>query len=186
MRQRTREQDGAVAKLAERGAFATHHAEYDVTRRGFLADRRGANCAPDPGQHCLYLLVGRRGFEAGGTVEIADSRQPPSESARSPTTGSLIRQEAAHPRWRGRQRDSYAASVVLALLARAKSAASSSVAASSAGGVGWSTMTSAFFIAATFQNERYRRLSWYMPGIYIHAIHCQTLAARMPWDQTSG
>src|SRR3954469_14304658 len=52
----------------------------------------------------------------------------------------------------------YAANVVLALLARAKSAASSSVALSSTSGPAWSTMTSAFSTAATSQKERYRHL----------------------------
>jgi hypothetical protein len=59
---------------------------------------------PPQRQSCAGSRTNRR-FEAGSTVEVADSRQAPSECARSPPTGSLIRQEATNPRRRGRKRD---------------------------------------------------------------------------------
>src|SRR3954453_23558245 len=99
-----KQQDGAVAKLAERGALATDHAKHDVTGCRFLANRRGANRAPDPGQDGLDLLIARGGFEPGGPVEVADGRQASSKGAGSPPAGSLIRQEATHHFWRGGQR----------------------------------------------------------------------------------
>ena len=107
------------------------------------------NRAPDPRQDCLDLLVARRSFEAGRAVEVADGRQAPDQgcwlSVRGlphlrgshtplPATRPMrTKPRSSHQHSNTRQSLPYAVSVVLALLARAKSAASSSVVASSAG-----------------------------------------------------
>jgi len=57
MHQRTQEQDGAVAKFAQRGALAADHAEHDVTGRRFLADRRRANVRRIPDKTALAFSL---------------------------------------------------------------------------------------------------------------------------------
>jgi len=74
----SRPERGADAKFAERSALAATHAKHDVTRRGFLADRRGTDRAQafappvsrKPG-HCAF---GSATVEASNGLAVASNR----------------------------------------------------------------------------------------------------------------
>jgi hypothetical protein len=104
------QQQGAVAQAAKR-LRVRGHGNDDVAGRRFLADRSGADRAPDAGQDGLHALFGGRARLFGSAVEMPDGGEAPERRRAFSERGK----KPANHLGRGRQRvEPAAAAPVLA------------------------------------------------------------------------